>query len=523
MISLRIIGVIIIWSFAVSLGMATDLQSVLDKNLQSLGGREAIAAQKSVEAFSTVEYMGLTGHTVTIVKFPDQYYTFMDLGGMKQTDGFDGLTAWTTDPNGITRKDIGEEQKPMLNELYLSGYSYLLPGRNPGRNEYRGDTLIDGQSYHKVVMFPVGGDSLFVFFNADNGRLEYRRERITGLSMITTYSDFRKIDGVEMPFGMKVITPGAPYEIAGWVDSIRVNSDIPDSLFLMPGVSTVDYEFPSGNDSVTVDFDIGRFGIFVAVRVNGQGPFRFLLDSGAATTILSKTLAEKLNLSTIGDLPARGVGGFGSLGLGAIDSVNIGSLSWHLDRVTIFDFAPLTGGLKTQIDGILGYDFFVRFPMLIDFDNNRMTLYNPASFTAPNYENTVNFELYCQIPVVDVTLDGGPVRMALDLGAQAGLLLQAHSRWFETAKDRDLGPVEEFEMRGVGGIDTVRSFRADSLQVDGLLISTPEVLMTKDPGGIPFPDYIEGILGMDILKQYNLFLDYPQRRISFARRHTPDK
>ena len=166
---------------------------------------------------------------------------------------------------------------------------------------------------------------------------------------------------------MEVETPDAPYEISARIDSVRINIDISDSVFLMPGETAVDFRFPEGADSAAVPFEIKRNGIMVKVKVNGRGPFFFLLDSGAAATLLSKTVADELGLEAEGAIPARGVGGFGSMGFGKIDSLDIGPLSWSLKRVAIFDFKALSGNSLAQLDGILGYDFFARFPVLDRF------------------------------------------------------------------------------------------------------------------------------------------------------------
>ena len=53
----------------------------------------------------------------------------------------------------------------------------------------------------------------------------------------------------------------------------------------------------------------------VSVRIGGEGPFRFLLDTGSTVTVISSELAKRLNLlpdralsamSTTGELPVSG-------------------------------------------------------------------------------------------------------------------------------------------------------------------------------------------------------------------------
>ena len=192
----KAIGLLMIgWLVVIGAVDAADLQTISNRHLESMGGHDAVAAMKSVEAYSSVQYMGLAGKTVSLMKSPNRYYTRLDLGVTTEVKGCDGLTAWTTDANGVTRRDIAEELKPMVNELYMATYAYVLSDRNPGRVEYRGDTVIGGHEYYGLAMFPEGGDSLLAFINKVNGRLEYRIETVTGIKMITAYSDFRIVGG----------------------------------------------------------------------------------------------------------------------------------------------------------------------------------------------------------------------------------------------------------------------------------------------------------------------------------------
>ena len=51
--------------------------------------------------------------------------------------------------------------------------------------------------------------------------------------------------------------------------------------------------------------------LFAEVSINGQGPFRFLVDTGATQTVLSQKVATKLGLKKIATNIMFGVGGAG--------------------------------------------------------------------------------------------------------------------------------------------------------------------------------------------------------------------
>src|SRR5262245_44190276 len=51
---------------------------------------------------------------------------------------------------------------------------------------------------------------------------------------------------------------------------------------------------------VTVDFDTAAGKSVVEVKINGQGPYRFFLDTGAGGMVINGDLAKELKLPIIG-------------------------------------------------------------------------------------------------------------------------------------------------------------------------------------------------------------------------------
>jgi hypothetical protein len=491
----------------------------MNKHLIAMGDRDSLITLKSVAAFSSIESMGLTGKTVSMVKFPLKYHTQYNLGVISQQKGFDGITGWTVDLNGTIHKDITEELKPMITELYFASYSYLLRGRNPGHNAYHGDTLINSRLYHQLVLYPEGGDSASVFINAETGLVDLKTSTMTGVRFITTYSDFRQIAGIMLPFHVATKGIDTPYEIVERVDSVRINPDLADSLFRIPSAPEIDYVFPEDIDSLIVDFKLVNNSIRIRVSVNGRGPFEFLLDSGAGSIMLSSRVAEKLRVSVKGEAPARGVGGFGEVGYGVIDSLNIGQLLLNLKRITVFDNRSMAGNSLGALDGILGYDFFARFPVKVDFENNRLILYNPRGIGPARIGEEVDIDIYCQIPLMEVYINDFSARLAVDLGANIGIMIMGHSKVYSENKEALKSDNQTAEISGIGGEHSVMSGRLESFGFGRQAIEKPIVHISDDFARMPFPEYIDGLLGVKILKEFNLLFVYGENRIYFDRRN----
>jgi len=498
-------------------GGSDTLRTILDKHIQAIGGREAVAGIKSMIAYAQLEYMGLYGSMISIISLPAGYYIEYDLGVMSLAMGFDGVTGWATDANGITRRSIEEEIRPLINELYFKTFSYALAGGMPGKAEYRRDTSIDGQDYHLLALFPDGGDSLAILINGVTGLVDYRLEVITGLASVTKYSDFHTIGGVKTPFAIDFATPGAPFKISARFDSAKVNRDIPDSLFRMPGARQEDFRFGNDADSVIIPFRPANDHLFVSATVNGKGPFDFLLDSGAGMSVLSSRLADSLRIAVKGNIPTRGVGGYGSIGFATIDSLALGDLTLQFSRVTILDFSSLDTNLGWPLGGILGYDFFARFKTTVDFDGRRLVLSRSDGKPCPIEAQSAPFDVFAQVPVMEVYVNGRPTRVMLDLGAQTGLVLRGHARAL-AGIEISRGEESRIRISGVGGTRAMRQVTIDSLRIGNVTLREPTALVAEDFASMPFPEYIEGLLGVTILKRFNLVIDYAADRICLESR-----
>lgn len=492
---------------------AADLNTVLEKHLNALGDKDSVEALTSAMMYASVTYMNLHGQMISLFKFPTDYYERLALPVGSQENGFDGSTAWSRDFNGIVRRQSNDEQKPMINDLYLQSYSYVLPGRLAGATDFRGDTTINGATYYQVAFFPEGGDSMSAFINAEDGRLEYTSDIVGGVLMVSHYSDFRIVQGISTPFRVSVESPDGPYQMSATLDSIRYNAMIPDSIFAMPGSTAGDFVFQNSADSTVIPLQFSANRLSIKVNINGFGPYLFVLDSGAGTTLISSRLAAELGIKPVGNVPVRGVGGYGNVQFGRIDSMIIGDVSWKLTRVNIFDFGAAMGGRMSQINGILGYDFFVRFPMKIDFDKRTLVLYNHERPLPDGIGNPMPIDIYYQLPLIECTLDGRPIRVAFDLGAEMGLYLRRISRWYRsTGKDKSNGWPSR-QIQGLGGVQAVESGRCDSLRIGSIVVDKPMVMVSTNDRSLPFPDYIEGFLGIDILKRFVLLIDYPGNRL----------
>src|ERR1700682_2522324 len=65
--------------------------------------------------------------------------------------------------------------------------------------------------------------------------------------------------------------------------------------------------------------------VLLPVEVNGEGPFEFILDTGAGTSLLSSELGQKRGVRVLGSKEGQSAGGAVSVSLARVSSLAVGS------------------------------------------------------------------------------------------------------------------------------------------------------------------------------------------------------
>src|SRR5437870_12098132 len=81
--------------------------------------------------------------------------------------------------------------------------------------------------------------------------------------------------------------------------------------------------------------------ILLPVEINGQGPFKFILDTGAGTSLLSSELAKRLEVKLLGSKEGQSAGGKVSVSLARVDSRAVGDTKLHDVGVGIVELSHI--------------------------------------------------------------------------------------------------------------------------------------------------------------------------------------
>ena len=167
--------------------------------------------------------------------------------------------------------------------------------------------------------------------------------------------------------------------------------------------------------STTLD-RIGR--IVAPVMIDGQGPFRFIVDTGANQSVLTTGLATRLGLT---QSPQRTLTLNGVTGSTLVATVNVTTFSTG-DLVQQSLTLPLLDNVMGGADGILGVYGFEGQRITVNFDKDSIRIARSHNEPAPSGFYTVQARLrFGRLIVIDGRVGGIPVKAVIDTGAQRTL------------------------------------------------------------------------------------------------------
>ena len=292
-------------------------------------------------------------------------------------------------------------------------------------------------------------------------------------------------------------------------------------LLVLVIVSTVSVgqSIAGGKTSTTLAFELIDNRVFVEVRLNGQGPFHFILDTGASGYALIDTAVRKLGLEMEN---AGEDGGVGEKTV-QVSRCHLAQLqlgAWQLDdlEAEVFPANDTTNVFGTKpVDGIIGLEVFDHFVVKQDYVQKVLTFTLPDKFNYHGAGVIVPFDLPRQIPVVDAELDGIRGKFGVDTGARSSLLLYTPFVEQNHLREKYSAHLEGVTGWGIGG--PVRSLlaRAKELKIGTIVVRDPVIRLSTQKQGLTTSSAMAGLIGPDVLSQFDVTFDYSRSRIIFEK------
>jgi aspartyl protease/PDZ domain-containing protein len=142
--------------------------------------------------------------------------------------------------------------------------------------------------------------------------------------------------------------------------------------------------------SVTIPFELLKTQhMAIKIKINGKGPYRVIFDTGAPTNLINNKVAKEAGIITK-DTKRPLFAFFGSMGDFKIKSLEIGDLKIENVPTIVMDHptVSLIDKFMGPVEGLVGFPFFARYKMTIDYQKKEMT-FSPGTFDPPDVMKTM--------------------------------------------------------------------------------------------------------------------------------------
>ena len=214
----------------------TPADGVIGDYFKAIGGRDKVAAIKSIVINGTMEVMGANSpSTVTIINGKG-YKSEMNFNGQNIVQSITDTGAWMINPfmgSSNATPIPAEQYSAMKDEIYVGGalFNYAKSGAAVSLS---GTENINGKPAYKIN---ISKDSVTTTYYIDSAtHLLAQKEVTTGGQTATTekYSNYKQTDaGVMMAFTEEIDVPQG-ITINYNIDKVQFNMPVDASVFNMP-------------------------------------------------------------------------------------------------------------------------------------------------------------------------------------------------------------------------------------------------------------------------------------------------
>jgi len=248
----------------------------------------------------------------------------------------------------------------------------------------------------------------------------------------------------------------------------------------------------------------------VELKINGRGPYRFILDTGATTTVIANDLSRELSLAPPEGLHVASPDGGTPPAIVIVDDIRVGDANL---QGLIAAVMPLGGLLNDENPprGILSAASFPGYLVIYDYLGRRISI-RKGSIESADFKTSFQYTDEQVLPTVPIRIAGHETQVHLDTGSGFGLTLP-----MKFLKELPLAsqPKEAGKARTHAGEFPVSVARVDgAIELGTYKLDLNEVRFSDVRPG---PGPVVGNIGYEVLRHFVVTLDSKNRRIRIDR------
>ncbi|MEY3577532.1 MAG: hypothetical protein RL394_1116 [Bacteroidota bacterium] len=242
----------------------------------------------------------------------------------------------------------------------------------------------------------------------------------------------------------------------------------------------------------------------------------FILDTGSGGISLDSTTVEDLGIPiTPSDKTIKGIAGvrkvsFLNNATLRLPGLAVDNLNFHVN-----DYEILTSVYGIKIDGIIGYSFFSRYIVNINYDFLQINVFSKGEYKYPS-TGFMLYPMFTALPLQSLQLTDSRKfvqRFYLDTGAGLNFLLSENYLNDSAVLKKRRKPPVVTQAEGVGGKMSMRLTTIKELKVGPYRFKWVPTFLFKDEFNVTNYPFVGGLLGNDILRRFNITFNYAKQQV----------
>lgn len=483
---------------------------VLDANHAAVGAMPATGTLTADYQYSAA---GLVGQRLAVSDLATGAFIDFDTAGpLSRGFGYDGTMPWMRDFSGaFTPQQGGDRIQTSVNDAYRRANRWWRADRDGALITYVGRETTAGATLDHLSITPRGGKPFDAWFDAHTHLLSRIAEERQFFKTQTFYANYRREGAALLPHTL-TFDPGLGKNNDERLKLRRVTfgKARPIAAYARPTTAPAGMTIDGGKSSVTMPFRLLNNHVYVQGRVNGRGPYTFIVDTGGHTLLSPKVVAEAA-LSSHGAAASSGTGEkVETSGFAKVHEIDIGGVRM-IDQTAIITNVYDQAIEGIPVDGMIGFELFRRFAVRIDYGRKTMTATDFAHFDPKDAGTPVPFVFYDHLPFVQGRIDGMPARFDIDTGSRTELDIT--SPFVEKEKLRNRYPKGVSTIVGWGAGGSSRSYvvRVPSIEIGSIKLHDVVGGLSEAKGGSISDANFEGNIGSGLLKRFDVTFDYARQ------------
>lgn len=476
---------------------------------------------------------GLAG-TETLVRSGSDYRSRIAAGPLVDEYGQFLGHGWHRDQNGVVSPVASPDYTSFEMMLFMRNFDEAADPKN--------DVTVLGEVQDPkpayVLQIKVTGYKHpdFAFYDKETGLIDrFVSIDEDGSRTTLTYGDYRATDGLEQPWHIHSTDGTAALDYDFVRQSLEIGKPIPASSLAIPN-STFTFETYSGHQSLPANvvmddfyFQVGDVyhemsspTFIVRLNVGGRG-LDFALSAGQPYSLIDFDVAQQLQLPSYGQVTHAGGDDVSYDTI--LPQADLGNgLSFHnwALRATPFHYHANDA---TKVVGLIGYDVLSTGVFKIDFVNGKLDVFPAAAFDGDGppevraaYQLPITFD--SGVPFFSAILASHVTHNVMfdndfEMSYVFGSLTSQYPDAFkdvDTGKTHGTATIPFADSKGYGKKVSVWATNVPDISIGPARFTS--LGMAASDGDIDIAGHqIDAVMGGDLLRFYDIYLDYPHNRV----------